>query len=103
MTILCYHAVQPGWTAPMSVEPAVFAEHVAWLARRRRVVPLTEASRQLGRSGAIRNRGVAITFDDGFASVYEHAFPVLREHGVTATVFLVAKSLVEAGSVVDWV
>ena len=32
----------------------------------------------------------AITFDDGYASVYRHAFPVLRERGMTATVYVVA-------------
>jgi peptidoglycan/xylan/chitin deacetylase (PgdA/CDA1 family) len=31
---------------------------------------------------------VALTFDDGFASVFEQALPVLREEGATATLFL---------------
>ena len=34
------------------------------------------------------DRAVSITFDDGYRSVYERAFPVLREYGMTATVFL---------------
>ena len=32
---------------------------------------------------------VAITFDDGFRSVYEHAWPLLRERGLWATCYLV--------------
>jgi peptidoglycan/xylan/chitin deacetylase (PgdA/CDA1 family) len=32
---------------------------------------------------------VALTFDDGLASVHRHAWPVLARHGYAATVFLV--------------
>ena len=44
---------------------------------------------------AFRNRGLrippfvtAITFDDGFAGVYANAWPLLREFGLPATVFV---------------
>jgi peptidoglycan/xylan/chitin deacetylase (PgdA/CDA1 family) len=33
-------------------------------------------------------RTIALTFDDGFQSVYTHAWPVLREFRVPATIFL---------------
>ena len=32
----------------------------------------------------------AVTFDDGYLSVYFHAYPALAERGITATVFVVA-------------
>ncbi|MFQ5647094.1 MAG: polysaccharide deacetylase family protein [bacterium] len=38
-------------------------------------------------------RPVIITFDDGFMSVYEQAYPVLQEFGFQATVFVVAEFL----------
>ena len=31
---------------------------------------------------------VVVTFDDGFESVYEHAWPVLREFRIPATIFV---------------
>jgi peptidoglycan/xylan/chitin deacetylase (PgdA/CDA1 family) len=34
------------------------------------------------------DRSLAITFDDGYRSVYGAAFPILRRHDMTATVFL---------------
>ena len=33
-------------------------------------------------------RSLAITFDDGYQSVYQHAFPILQRYGFSATVFL---------------
>ena len=35
-------------------------------------------------------RPIALTFDDGYRSVYENAWPVLHRHGISATIFLVA-------------
>ncbi len=34
-------------------------------------------------------KGVVITFDDGYLDFYEQAWPLLRQRGMTATVFLV--------------
>lgn len=103
MTILCYHAVQPGWTAPMSMEPDAFAAHMAWLAQHRSVVPLSEAVGSLGRRWTLPRGQVVLTFDDGFDSLYSHALPVLRRHRLPATVFLVARTVTEDDPVVDWV
>jgi len=103
MTVLCYHAVQPGWQAPMSMEPDMFASHMGWLARHRRVVPLETAVGSLDRHGRLPGRAVALTFDDGFRSVHQHALEVLTRHGLPVTVFLVAATLGEGGHDVDWV
>jgi peptidoglycan/xylan/chitin deacetylase (PgdA/CDA1 family) len=49
-----------------------------------------------------RERGaglVGLTFDDGYTDFLEHAVPVLADHGMTATVFVVAGRL---GGRSDW-
>lgn len=40
--------------------------------------------------GSLPKRPVVITFDDGFQGFADHAVPVLRAHGFTAVVYLVA-------------
>ncbi len=103
MTILCYHSVQPGWHSPLAVEPEAFARQAAWLRRTRRVLPLADSLPRLDRSGRLPRGEAALTFDDGFAALYEHALPVLTRERLPATVFLVAKTLTPAGQPVDWV
>lgn len=103
MSILCYHAVEDGWPSPMAVRPVDFFEQAEWLARQRRVLPLDAAVEQLDRRGRPPRGVTALTFDDGFASLYDHAWPLLRRHRLPATVFLVAETLTAHGRAVDWV
>jgi peptidoglycan/xylan/chitin deacetylase (PgdA/CDA1 family) len=103
VTILCYHAVEPGWTAPLSMEPPAFARHCEYLARHRTVIPLRDAVDRLDRSGRLPRGLASLTFDDGFRGLQEHAMPALRRHSLPSTVFLVAQTLTAAGQAVDWV
>ncbi|MGZ6792817.1 MAG: polysaccharide deacetylase family protein, partial [Mycobacteriales bacterium] len=103
MSVLCYHAVEPGWRSPLAVDPADFAEQCAWLARHREVVTLEDAVALLDERGRLPRGVCALTFDDGFASVLEHALPVLQQYRLPATVFLVAQTLAPQGQPVDWV
>ena len=103
MTILCYHSVEPGWESPLAVHPDDFARHCAWLAQHRQVLPLSEAIAGLDRAGRPPAGTAALTLDDGFAALYEHALPVLRRYRLPSTVFLVAETLTPEGRAVDWV
>lgn len=103
MSILCYHAVEPGWNAALAVPPARFLEHCLWLSRHKVVLPVDEAISRMTRRGLLPRGCTALTFDDGFQSLHEHAFPVLLRHRLPATVFLVAETLTPGGKAVDWV
>lgn len=103
MTVLCYHAINPTWPSPVSVHPVSFAAQCRWLAAHRTVMPLEAAVEQISPRGLLPRGRAALTFDDGFASVHEHAWPILRRHRLPATVFLVAQTLSGAGQEVDWI
>ncbi len=65
-----------------------FAAHLKASTRSYRVVSVEDAVAEMKRNSQLAEDSVAITFDDGYASVYEIAFPLLKEHNVPATVFL---------------
>ena len=96
--VLTYHAIERG-PAPLCIEPALFAEHLdAVLESGLEPVSLTRLADKLD-SGGPAAPSVAITFDDGCASVTEDAVPLLREREIPATVFCVAGHL---GRLNDW-
>ncbi len=103
MTVLCYHAVDPGWESPMAVMPERFGEQMRWLSGNRRVIGLAEAVQLVDRSGRLPRGLSALTFDDGFASVHEHGLPILTRLELPAAVFVVAETLTPSGRTVDWV
>ncbi len=103
MAILCYHTVEAGWTSSLSLEPDAFDEHCRWLARHRSVIGLREATAALDRRYRLPPKVVALTFDDGFAGLHDHALPILLRHRLPATVFVVADTLVPPGKEIDWV
>lgn len=82
--VLCYHAVSPDWDATLSVTPRDLEAQVGWLLRRGYVpTTLTQAV-----EAPPAPHTLAITFDDGFQSVRDLAFPILERLGVVATLYV---------------
>lgn len=82
--VLGYHAAGPDWPAPMSIRPDRLESQLRMLLDRGyRGVTFTEAVAR-----PPDGRVVAVTFDDAYRSVYEHARPVLEGLGLPATVFV---------------
>ncbi len=91
--ILCYHDVSAGRDSGGDSELHMplerFERQVRWLSERYEVVSLRELAQRFACGGRLR-KVAAITFDDGYAGVYEHAVPLLLALGLSATVFVVA-------------
>ena len=95
--VLTYHSLDRSGSV-ISIKPETFREQILWLVESGvAVVPLSELL-QLNRSGA-ESAAVALTFDDGFENFLTEAFPLLQEHHLPATVFLVTGY---CGSTNDW-
>ncbi len=101
MSILCYHEVDPTWASTLAITPDAFEQQCAWLSTRR-VLSLDDAAPIAAASGRLPRGVSAITFDDGFVGVGRHAWPTLRAHGLPATVFIVAETVV-GDEPVHWV
>lgn len=90
--VLMYHAITSGEeTDPdqLTVSRRRFADQMRWLDELGYpVVTLRSAVRDL-RAAALRSPVVALTFDDGYRSFYDHALPVLAEHRYPASVYVV--------------
>lgn len=86
--ILAYHRFGEQ-VSKMEVTAEAFAAQLDYLAANDyRVVRLRDLEDFLAGKRPLPNRAVVITIDDGYASTYEYAFPLLKQHGFPATVFL---------------
>ena len=95
--VLCYHAVSADWPLPMSVSPAQLERDVKLLlGRGYRGATFHDAA-----LAPPARRTFAVTFDDGFSSVFERAYPLLSELEVPATVF-VPSDYTETGAPRTW-
>ncbi len=107
--ILGYHRVLPVLDndplgvvggSSLSVEVKRFRAQLELLGRLFSIVPLNDLLTQLA-EGSLRPGQAAVTFDDGYADNYLHAFPVLQSMGIPATIFLTTDN-VEHGAPFWW-
>jgi peptidoglycan/xylan/chitin deacetylase (PgdA/CDA1 family) len=96
LPILMYHKVDElpsGVRTPGNfVRPAAFAAQMdALLAWGYRTISFEQwLDYRAGRRDSLPAKPIIITFDDGYTCFDEHAWPVLKQRAMTATVFLVA-------------
>jgi peptidoglycan/xylan/chitin deacetylase (PgdA/CDA1 family) len=91
--ILCYHNVvgsdEPRGDPGLHMPFERFERQVRWLSAHYQMVSLRELALRFASGGRLK-KVAALTFDDGYAGVYQHAVPLLKALGIPATVFVVA-------------
>jgi peptidoglycan/xylan/chitin deacetylase (PgdA/CDA1 family) len=86
--VLTFHAIEDG-PSVVSYGPDLFGRFMEKLHRSGyRTVRLSDAAGLVRERKPFPEKSFVLTFDDGYRSVYDGAFPVLRKYRMTATVFL---------------
>ncbi|HZF79082.1 MAG TPA: polysaccharide deacetylase family protein [Rubrivivax sp.] len=86
--VLCYHRLGTGHSK-MIISPAKFEEQMAYLANSGyHVVRLSDLRAFMAGERPLPAKSVVISFDDGYESVYRHAFPILKKYNFPATLFM---------------
>lgn len=96
VTVLMYHGVvaddctvtEDDW---LQVKESDFREQMGFLSEHYEVITLEQAWES--KPGASPKPRAVITFDDGYANNYHVAYPILREFGLPATIFLVTGAI----------
>jgi peptidoglycan/xylan/chitin deacetylase (PgdA/CDA1 family) len=93
INVLCYHRFQKtgGKSADSYwISPERFESHLLYLKENGyNVVPMKRYVEFIeGKEKDMPEKSVIITIDDGYKSVYEYAYPLLKKYGYSAVVYL---------------
>jgi peptidoglycan/xylan/chitin deacetylase (PgdA/CDA1 family) len=98
--VVGYHRVVEDFSAharisnpAMLISRKVLERQLDWIGRRYRFVSLDELGSWLQDDREIRRPVAAVTFDDGYADIYRHAWPLLKKKGIPAAVFVVTDTI----------
>ena len=98
--VLLYHGIDPvpNPSEPYSITPAEFARQMAMLATDGfHAISIDQYARFAGGDvGALPDRPILITFDDGRLDSYQGADAVLARYGMRATMFVITANAVAA-------
>ncbi|WP_298440033.1 polysaccharide deacetylase family protein [Geobacter sp.] len=84
--VLLYHDISNQYGDPYTISPSLFAAQMEWLyANGYRAVPVREAAAVKGNN----ERVVVITFDDGYATFIDYAYPLFRQYGFHSTIAVI--------------
>ena len=90
VTIIMYHGTIK---EPLTVEDWCFVDEdsfrkqIEYLKKHFEIIALSDAVERM-RNGGIKRPSVVITFDDGYQSNFDVAFPILRTERIPAAIFL---------------
>lgn len=96
--VLGYHRVVENYAAaatraipPMLISLRTFERQLNWIGQRYDFVSLDQLAQWAHGERHFKRQVAAITFDDGYADLYYHAFPLLKRKGIPAAVFVVTE------------
>jgi peptidoglycan/xylan/chitin deacetylase (PgdA/CDA1 family) len=101
--VLAYHKFSKRVSDRMTVREDAFEEQMAFLERHGyRVIRLDDLFEFLKRKRPLPRKSVVITFDDGWRSMYDIAYPILKRYGYPATLFISTDLIHSTSTTLDW-
>ncbi len=95
--VLLYHDISHEHDDEYTMAPGLFAAQMEWLyANGYETLSFRDFA---GSAGNRHDRSVIITFDDGYASFMEYAFPLLKDYGFRANINIIGRY---AGRCIDF-
>ena len=92
--ILMYHHLAQTGNDDMVVTPERFEEQMSALAHAGyTAISFDELRAYVMEGAALPEKPVCVTFDDGYLSNYELAYPILKKYGMKATIFAIGVSV----------
>lgn len=101
--VLTYHKFAKQKSDRMTVREDAFEEQMAFLKKNGyRVIRLDELFEFLEGKRPLPRKSVVITFDDGWRSMYDIAYPILKRYGYPATLFISTDLIQPTSTTLDW-
>ncbi len=101
--ILCYHRFAPICESPLCMPADVFDRQLRYLKESGyRVIGPEELTDFLEYRQAIPKKAVMISVDDGYRSIYNVAYPILKKYGFTATLFIYIDYVGVSSQAITW-
>lgn len=100
--ILIYHHVSSDTPPATSISTEQFAAHLEYLAEHHNVIPLEDALAALETNSKLPDRSVVITFDDGYANIFENGYPLLKSYDFPFTIFINPEEIGNRNNQLSW-
>ncbi len=102
--ILQYHHVSTLTPSSTSIDPLLFIKHLDLIEHQGfQVLPLPQVLNKLAQATPFKRKTLAITFDDGYLSIYENAFPELKKRKLPFTIFISPEAIDKKfGNSLNW-
>ena len=102
VVVLLYHEIADTRKNSATIPPLLFRKHMAILEQNFNVISLDDVVAFQNGTKSIPPNAVAITFDDGYRSNYDIAYPILKQHDWPATVFLTLNDVGRINPTLEW-
>jgi peptidoglycan/xylan/chitin deacetylase (PgdA/CDA1 family) len=101
--VLSYHNISPAESNKMTVSQEMFEQQMRLLKEKGyRVITLDQFFDFLEFRAPLLPKSVVITIDDGWRSMHEIAFPILKKYGYPAALFIYTDMVLDTPKTLSW-